>query len=120
MQTDVMHERLTKAFIAENPVDVVMLRTESVTDGAGGFLPDTLSHLPSQTVRYVTSDLRGDLAVRTSPDGRQVRPAARLVGMPGYDVAVGDQVVINDTTYQVVFVSRTPKWRITAEITEMV
>lgn len=116
------HIALTKAFIAENPSRVTIVRDIRVSDGSGGTTvsadPDVL---PDQTMRLVGIEpRRGHTLIMTvNRDGEQVMASSTIVAMPDADIQKQDRFYINgDTTrmYEVLHVENHPEWRLRAEV----
>lgn len=115
-QTLPIHLKQTDKFIAENPNDIVFVREVKVADGAGGWIKQASANIPAQTMRMVAQERVGSVSTVTTPDGRIVTPLFKLVGTPPIDVEALDTFVLNGEDYEVVYVSRSPAWRVTADV----
>lgn len=111
-----IHLKQTDAFVAQRPVEIVLHRETKVPDGAGGWKTNANTAIAAQTFRLVPIGRVGALSTRTTPDGRIVTPTMSLVGTPPKDVEELDTFSIGEDNYEVVFVSRLPEWRVTAEV----
>lgn len=116
MRTGPMHRKQTAAYINQNAIEVVLRRGKWEADGKGGTLKAPPLPLPSQVCRMVAIGLVRAVTERTTADGRVVVPSYVLVGMPEFDVEVGDIFTYDDRDYEVVNVSRLPEWRTQAEV----
>lgn len=118
-----LHIKQTIAFIDERPEDVVIMRRTRTATTAGGWKYGAPTALPVQRMRKVASALRGAVTRRTTEDGRQVIPTYTMIGLPDADIQEFDVFTLHPGTdkeesYEVVFVSREPNWRTSAEVTE--
>lgn len=102
----------TRAFIEHDPIYVVIYRTEATDDGAGGTIIEPLSPISAQRVR-VSGQARQ--RVVETPDGRQLQIDVSLIGLPGFDVRLGDLFLLGGYEYEVVNIQDQPAWRIVAE-----
>jgi hypothetical protein len=113
-----IHLKQTAKFVDENPQDIVFNRETKVADGMGGWRKNATAALPPQTMRMVAQERVGSVTTRTTPDGRIVTPTFKLVGVPPIDVQALDTFSIGDDDYEVVYVSTSPAWRVTADVIE--
>lgn len=119
--TSLIHIKQTAAFIGENPVEITITRKQKVETASGGWRWADDRDLPSQTVRKVgrlVSSQANSVAERTASDGKAVVPTCNVIGLPDWDVQVGDTFVINNVTHEVVWISELPAWRKSAEVYE--
>jgi hypothetical protein len=94
----------TEQFIGENPTSLVLTRSTRTEDGAGGWVNGAPTPLPAQRVRLVPQSASPGVERRTV-SGEVVRPDLRIVGMPEFNVAVGDTFTWNTIRMEVVWVS---------------
>lgn len=113
----------TKAFIAENPsiVNIIRRRKEPTREGGWKRVQDVV--LGPQTCRIVmrgNNAGRGDAFARTSADGRPLVVIASAVFSPDEaDVQIGDKFEAEDK-WEVTGVSDVPRWRVSAEVSSSV
>jgi hypothetical protein len=110
------HVAATQMFIDANPNSFSLQRPSRVSDGAGGWLEDSVVDLGAQTMRLVGLSQLSTQAERVSSDGHIVRPSFALVALPSADMAVGDRFTFEGKVHEVVFVSTHPEWRKRAEV----
>lgn len=110
------HVRQTEAFVAENPVDIVITPRAKEATGAGGHRWVDQPPLPSQRVRLVAIGRVTAVATRTTEDGRVVTPTHTLIAVPGTVVNPMDKFSVGSDQYEVVTVSSKPEWRVSAEV----
>lgn len=110
------HEKITEAFIDDNPADIVLTRRKRVQTTAGGFVWVDVDPLLAQKGRMVFSSNKGDNLTRTLPEGQVVDVTATLVFAADADVQRGDKFTYEGTDWVVGSVARTPKWRISCEV----
>lgn len=115
-QTSTIHLKQTEAFIDENPSAIRILRVVKEKTAAGGFVADSSGYLPVQKMRLVPINRVGAVSERMTSDGRMIKPDATIVGMPDADIQRGDKFLHDGLVYEVVFLSRGPKWRTSAEV----
>lgn len=114
---DSVHRKNTAAFVGENPQDLVVTRRRKVTTAAGGFVWEDTGDLMAQRGRIVRSSNRGAQVERTLPDGNLLIVTATLIAEPGFDLERGDLLTDSEgTEWSVGEVSRTPAWRVNAEL----
>jgi hypothetical protein len=102
----------TQAFIDHDPLYVTLSRPEVTGDGAGGAIVEAPALLNAQRVR-VSGQTRP--RVVTTPEGKQVEVDLSLIGLPDFDVQVGDLFILRSWQYEVVNVQDQPAWRMVAE-----
>lgn len=93
----------TRAFIAADAEDVVLMRRERVPDGAGGYLKNPPSALTPQRCRVIPSTSSRQVE-RTTLDGKVVVPSAILLGEDDLNVAIGDRFIGWGAEWEVVHV----------------
>lgn len=116
-----LHIRQTQAFIDENPMDIVVHRRHKVDTPSGGWTWEADADLASQTVRKVgkfVSSASSDGIARTTSDGKVVVPSSVVIGLPDWDVQIGDTFDIDGVEHEVVWISTLPVWRKAAEVYE--
>ena len=117
------HLRLTRRFIEENPSVATVKRRTRSDDGEGGYALSDVDGEGTHTldlnaVRLVQRRNLGDQSVRITPDGRSVVPTYIVVAMPDESIKEEDVILLGGQRYEVVFVSRSPQWRLSAEVVE--
>lgn len=112
------HLAATQMFIDERPVDVAIERITKIVDGQGGWTKSPPTTLPPQRVRKVAQGRVSDTKQRMASDGALVIPTAVLIGMPDLDVQRYDKFSLYGVLHEVVWVTRLPEWRTSAEVVE--
>lgn len=113
---DRIHLKATERFINENPSVVYLVRTTRVSDGAGGTIDGVASLTDPILIRLVgVSTQRADHH-SVSENGAVRAPSIKAIAMPGTDLLVGDQFVVNATRYEVLSTNTNPPWRLEAEV----
>lgn len=102
----------TKAFIDHDPIWVTMRRPAVTDDGAGGTIRSAPEDISAQRVRVSGQPRR---AVVTTEEDGQVEVDVSLIGMPDFDVQLGDLFYLRSWEYEVVNVQDQPAWRMVAE-----
>lgn len=115
-QTAAPHLNLTRYFVNYNPSEINLIRSEKIPDGAGGWTCLPPADLPPQTMRLVPQGNASAVRQLTTPDGRLVVPTFKLVGVPPIDIEELDLFTLDLVPYEVVYVSRLPAWRVTADV----
>lgn len=100
--------RSLKNFIDEHPVDIVVTRTERVSDGAGGFRDLPPADLPPQRVRVVQQNLRGAATALLMPAGDIDRDVRVVVGPVTTDLKRGDEFSYDGARWEVGVVTTGP------------
>lgn len=98
----------TAAFIAVEPVDLVLIPRARVSDGAGGFRLTTGTPREPQTFRMLP---RNDKVpeVQTA-DGKTAQPEFTLLGMPGIECDRYDTFEFDGRTWEVAQVHMRPAY----------
>ena len=112
------HLAATQMFINERPVMISFVRTVKTSDGQGGWTKTTPTTLSPQRVRKVAQGRVSDTTQRVSSDGAVVIPTSVLIGMPDLDVQRYDTFLYNGVPHEVLWVTRLPEWRTSAEVVE--
>lgn len=114
VETEV-HKANTEAWVDSDPIDIELIRTTRVDDGAGGTKDGGDQTLPPQTFRL---DRSGNqvVAMFVNEDGIQVPQRFRIVGPPTSDVKQGDRFHSMGAQFQVSYVQRITFERIAAEV----
>lgn len=119
---DAIHVKQTVAFINEAPMDIIIHRRHKEEVPSGGFKWVNDPDLAPQTVRklgrYVSSANVGGSGSRTTTDGQVVVPNAIIIGLPDFDVQIGDTFDIDGISHEVMWVSDLPPWRRAVEVYE--
>lgn len=97
-------ENLTRQFIDEEPVDVIMIRRTKTPTSAGGYKWTNPVPQAKQTMRKLRAKAEG--ARRVTSDGKVIVPSAILVGVLDANIRRFDLVGIDDVTHEVVWVTR--------------
>lgn len=111
------HVKQTNEFIKENKSVVVLHRRRREATAAGGKIWVDDGDVLPQEMRVVQTGNLSDTTSRTTADGRVVKINARGVFKPGADVEVGDLFDLDDEHWEVVTVTRVPRWRVLTELT---
>lgn len=114
-----LHIKQTEAFINEAPVDIVIHRRSKEDTPSGGWRWVDEPDLAPQTVRKVGSYISGATSrevSRTTTDGKVVVPTNIVIGLPDWDVQIGDTFDIDGNSHEVVWISTLPPWRKAAEV----
>jgi len=114
--TQEIHDSNTRAFIDENPSEVVVHRRVRQKTSAGGFVWQVTALLPPQTMRKVSAGRVGAVVSRTTEDGRTVVPTYTMIGVANADIQRGDLAEIGEDNFEVVWVNRSPGWACRAEV----
>ena len=109
-----VHEALTEAWVASDPISVVLSRLVKLPTTSGGYTT-TLQSLDAQSFRMDRSSQQS-LSMVTTPDGTQVPLRFRLVGDPNADVEAGDTFELDGAKYEITFVARETFRRSVAEV----
>lgn len=96
---------LTLQFIEEKPSEVIFQRRSRTQTSAGGFKLGEPTYLPKQRIRLVPGLVYAD-TVRTTSDGREIRPSQSLVAKYDADIENFDLFEVDDDEYEVVWVKR--------------
>jgi len=115
---DSLHVEATQMFIDQNPVTVTVMRSERVSDGAGGYVQAPFKAIATVKTRRVARGFVGDVQARTTTEGAIVIPGWTFVFLPDEPIQPGDQWTMNDHLHEVVFISVSPPWRLNAEVYE--
>ena len=114
------HLAATQMFIDERPIMLAFLRTVKTSDGQGGWTKTNPTPVSPQRVRKVAQGRVSDLTQRVGIDGALVVPTAVLIGMPDLDVQRYDTFIFEGINHEVLWVTRLPEWRTSAEVVERV
>jgi hypothetical protein len=106
--------RQTEQFIAVFPQEIVLTRSDMVSDGAGG-VKATLVPLPAQTFRQITQPTNTTVFRRTI-DGEEVQPDFVLLGEYDVDVKSGDWYMKDGAKHEVVYVRDDRRYETWAEV----
>lgn len=98
------NRRQTKQYISHDPTDLVLTRSETVSDGAGGVIKQGPTDLSPQTVRLIHKPSGSAAVERRTVDGEVVRPNATLMAEHDADIKEGDQFTWEDRSWEVVFI----------------
>jgi hypothetical protein len=101
----------TQAFIDASPTEVTIMREQTVEDGAGGKRPIDPLEIP-QVVKVATQPAQRFVVTE---DGRNVPVNKSLVGMPDFDVRVGDTFELEGEGVFEVLGVRQPLWAVVAD-----
>lgn len=94
--------RLTKAFIAAAPSDIILLRRTRTPDGAGG--TEVGSPVPVETQRMRLLPQEDGATARTTADGESATPEYMLMAEHDCDMARFDEFTMDGRRYQVVYI----------------
>lgn len=106
--------RQTAEFIAVYPLEIVLTRSDMVSDGSGG-VKATLVPLPAQTFRQITQGTNTGVFRRTI-DGEEVQPDFVLLGYYDADVKSGDWYMKDGAKHEVVYVRDDRRYQTWAEV----
>lgn len=109
-----LQRRITKAFIAADSLEVVLLRRTATDDGAGGTVYGPPAALSPQVMRLIP--LGSIVNEQTTADGRQVTPTYALLGEHTADVQRWDQFEVDGHTYEVVMLQQNSQYEVKAEV----
>lgn len=106
----------TKMYIGYNPIEITLMRADTVADGAGG-IKATLEPIPTgaQTFRSITQNTNNSVFRRTI-DGQEVKPEFVLLGEFDADVKHGDWYYDNGVKYEIVYVRTDRRYETWAEV----
>lgn len=110
------HERQTQSFIDRDSDKIVLYRAAKSDDGQGGTIEGEPEPLATQTVRVVGQRNGPPVVIA---DGRQIKLDKSLIGMPTFDVEIGDTFSYQNRSFEVVWIQRDPVWRIEAGAVEV-
>lgn len=110
------HLALTRAFIDQRPLPVVVMRSAKVATPDGGTKKGAPVARPAQTVRIVEMLRAQATTTRTTDDGDQVIPSHVAIAMPDTDFQRKDIFTAYGERWEVVHVSRLPEWRLSLEL----
>lgn len=119
------HLEQTKAFIAQNPTELMVSRRTRIADGAGGWRYGPAFAAGPYTVRLVAyTGQDGGSTQRVDDRGALVTVLMNLIAMPDTAILRGDQFRVerfpedpsDDAIYEVLTVERTPPWRLQAKV----
>lgn len=107
--------RETADFISSDPTSVVLTRTETIDDGAGGsFEGDPFDMNPQIVKIQPMTSLR--TPERISPAGQIMRPTHMVVGMQDLDMRGGDEFQWNGDLWSVAYVDHSQDYITKAEV----
>jgi hypothetical protein len=109
-----IQRQLTAAFVQADRILVTLVRSTPVSDGAGGTSPGTPTPLAAQVMRLIP--LGDGAQERMTSDGREVRPAYKLLGLHTADMEIDDEFTIGGKRYQVVFISENRQYEVKGEV----
>lgn len=109
-----IQEELTANFIAADPIELILFRSEKVETEEGGYTKSAAEPLSAQTVRVVVSK---DNDTQTAADGTIIVSDVVVIGMPTLDIKPGDTFVFgwSMNKYQVTAVDDVPTYERKAE-----
>lgn len=105
---------LTAAFVSADAEPITLLRSEWVSDGAGGEVRQNPEPLPVQMLRFQPRQDGG--SPRETADGQQVVPMYTLVGPHTADIDRWDEFTLHGNRYEVVFVYENRQYEVKAEV----
>lgn len=94
---------ITRQFIDEHPLEVVMGRRNRTPTSAGGWTLGSPVDQLKQTIRLISGRMYVD-TVRTTAEGRQVHPTHTLVALFGANIEKFDVFSIGGDDFEVVWV----------------
>jgi hypothetical protein len=109
-----VQRKLTAAFIAADSLQLALLRTPAVPDGAGGVRSGPTQTLPAQTLRLIP--LGDGAQERFTRDGVAVTPSYMLMGKHDADIQRFDEFTLDGRRYQVVFVNQNQQYEVKGEV----
>ena len=109
-----VQRNLTRAFIAADPDNTVLVRRTRTANGSGGWVLGAPTALPSQVTRLIP--LQSGAAERHTQDGKLVQPGYALLLEWDGDVKRGDQFALAGRRYEVVFVNENQSYELKGEV----
>jgi hypothetical protein len=104
MAEQVMQRRTTRAFIAADPTDILLLRQALVKNERGGFSPTgEPTEIPARVHLSKSGPTGGE--DRLTDSGREIFLKDLLVGLHDLDIETDDYFEAGGVTYQVGYVS---------------
>jgi hypothetical protein len=110
-----IYRRSLEFFVGSNAIDIDISRPQKNSTPGGGWRFDRSAPtiISGQQVRFVR---QSDTRPRINPDGRVESGNPYIVGAPDLDIEDGDRFSVDDVIYEVKWISRSPQWRVTAEV----
>lgn len=112
--TTSLHDRITEAFIEENPVDVILTERRRVATTSGGYRWEEVGPRSPQKARLIIPDAAG--SVRHTEEGRVVLVEGILVLKRNAQVEIGDLWKRSDSVWEVFSIGRVQNWSVNAEM----
>lgn len=106
----------TRRFVQSDPTAVALSRVTRQSDGAGGYLPDTTTVLPDQTVKMQPISTQQYVERSAPSSGRVVTVTHHMFGEYDLDVQPGDTFNWNGHKWEVVFVDDSLEYRTLVEV----
>lgn len=111
-----LQRKQTRAYIAADPLPVILSRSSLVRDPSGGYVRNTPTSLASQLMR-LDPTAANNAPVRRTVDGIEISPEYVLLAEWNADIERGDWFYKSDVKYEIVFVDDTQrKYETRAEV----